>query len=244
MSNSLVQYVQDLIYPLLKIESRTPSIPHGHENDTHLSIIRADDSFWRYTKLFWLIYTLIWAFGIAIGTIVAFLTIPFVAWLSIIVALFATVKSLIMFVVLRITYELRWYIITDTSITIRQGALTVREITVSFQNIQNISVSQGPLERYFGFSNLTIETAGSAGPTVNGEQHNPNQAILKGLVNAPQIRDAILNNLRLFRNSGLGDPDDQGIKDYGLRVKDSQNELSARRVEVLKEILFELENVS
>ncbi|MBK9250230.1 MAG: PH domain-containing protein [Ignavibacteria bacterium] len=58
-----------------------------------------------------------------------------------------------MVVVTRISFDLRWYIITDTSITVRQGAWTVREITVSYQNIQNERIA-GLLERYFGFANL------------------------------------------------------------------------------------------
>lgn len=226
MANPLVELAKDIVFPFLKIESTSPKIPHGHEHDKFLRVIRADNSYWHYVLLGWFMYAALWLAGIGIGIIAVLLSAPIAMWIAIPVALFASVKVMVMFVVARIDYELRWYIITDTSITVRQGAWTIREITVSYQNIQNVSVSQGPLERLFGFANLKIDTAGSAGAS-HGKGGNPNEAILRGIVNAPQIRDNILENLRAFRNSGLGDPDD---------VAETQTAGTHSRLDILREI--------
>ena len=228
MGNSLVEYVKSLVFPYLKIESTSPKIPHGHENDKFLRVLRADSSYWKFLLLGWLFYVTVWLVSIAVGVIVLLLTSPIFMWLAIPIVFFALMKATVMFVVTRINYELRWYIITDTSITVRQGAWTIREITVSYQNIQNVSVSQGPLERYFGFTNLQIDTAGSAGVGAHGKGVNPNQAVLRGIINAQEIRTIILENLRAFRNSGLGDPDD-------INDKHPSNE-DIERITLLSEI--------
>ncbi len=211
MLNAIIDGVKNLIFPLLKIESTTPKIPHGHEHDKFLQVLRADPAYWKFLLLGWCVYAVAWTSGIVIGEVAALLAAPVFGWVAIPLVILAFVKVVVMFVVTRIDYELRWYIITDTSITVRQGAWTIREITVSYQNIQNVSVSQGPLERYFGFANLQIDTAGSGGAHAHGKGENPNRAVLRGIINAPQIRDTILENLRTFRNSGLGDPDDVAV---------------------------------
>lgn len=228
MGDSLVDFVKNLVFPLLKIESVSPKIPHGHENDKFLRVLRADKSYWNFLLFCWCSYSLLWIVALSIHIVLIVLTAPYLMWLAILITLIVLAKIIVLFVVTRIDYELRWYIITDTSITVRQGAWTIREITVSYQNIQNVSVSQGPLERYFGFANLQIDTAGSSGAKAHGKGMNPNRAVLRGIVNAPQIRDIILENLRSFRNSGLGDLDDNNIQ--------IESGKTSKRYMILKEI--------
>ena len=113
----------------------------------------------------------------------------------------------------RLDFELRWYIVTDRSLRIRAGIWTIREMTMTFANIQQITVEQGPLERVLGISNLRVRTAGGGGMM---EGKNAHQATAEpmhvgsfnGLDNAEEIRDLILSRMRLWRDSGLGDPDD------------------------------------
>ena len=59
------------------------------------------------------------------------------------VFLLMVLHALFSFAVLRLDYEKRWYIVTDRSLRIREGVLNVREMTVMFANIQNVSVMQG-----------------------------------------------------------------------------------------------------
>lgn len=46
----------------------------------------------------------------------------------------------------RLNYELSWYIVTDRSLRIRIGIWIVEEITMTFDNIQNLRITAGPLQ--------------------------------------------------------------------------------------------------
>jgi uncharacterized membrane protein YdbT with pleckstrin-like domain len=121
--------------------------------------------------------------------------------------LFATYKAAVLYTVARLDYEMRWYVVTDRSLLIRQGVWIVREITLTFANAQNVHVRQGPVERLFGFSNVEVDTAG--GGAKKGEQGDQaHRAVLRGLDNPQQVRTLILELLRHQRTAGLGDPDD------------------------------------
>jgi uncharacterized membrane protein YdbT with pleckstrin-like domain len=100
---------------------------------------------------------------------------------------------------------MRWYVITDRSLLIREGVWSVREITITFANAQNVRVTQGPLERFFGFSTVEVETAGGGTSEAGTTSH---RAQLRGLANPGEVRDVILELLRKQRTAGLGDPDD------------------------------------
>lgn len=232
MITAIFTALKNIIFPLLKIESTQPTIPAGHEHDKHLQVIRADAKYWSYIILMLCLYAGGWIVGMCVFAISVLVAAPALIWLVIPVLIFALVKMLIVLTVHRIDYELRWYIITDTSITVREGAWTVQEITASYQNIQNVSVTQGPLERAFGFANVHIDTAGSGASQKKGEGISGHQAVLRGVGNAQHIRDTILENLRSYRNAGLGDPDD---------IQTPQKTLQPNtRIDVLTDILQEV----
>lgn len=116
---------------------------------------------------------------------------------------------------LRLDYAWRWYVVTDRSLRIREGVWQVREMTVTFANVQNLSVEQGPLQRLFGISDLRVDTAGGggagAGPAHGGRPgsaRNLHTAWLRGLDNATEVRAAIQLRLRGRPDAGLGDLDD------------------------------------
>jgi membrane protein YdbS with pleckstrin-like domain len=113
----------------------------------------------------------------------------------------------------RLEYEMRWYIVTDRSLRIREGILGVREMTLTFANVQNIAVHQGPLQRLLGISDVVVRTAGggSSEPSSHGghsSKASMHEGRLRAVDNAEAVRDLILERLRRFRDSGLGDPDD------------------------------------
>jgi uncharacterized membrane protein YdbT with pleckstrin-like domain len=108
---------------------------------------------------------------------------------------------------------MRWYIVTDRSLRIREGILRVREMTLTFANVQNITVRQGPLQRILGLADVVVRTAGGGG---SSETHGGGGTVgesmhvgkLRAVDNAVEVRDLILERLRRWRDSGLGDPDD------------------------------------
>ncbi|HWA24615.1 MAG TPA: PH domain-containing protein [Lacunisphaera sp.] len=118
------------------------------------------------------------------------------------------------YVVTRLDYELRWYMVTDRSLRIRHGVWKVAESTMSFANIQQVVVSQGPLQRLLGLADVKVQSAGggSSGVDSHGSPkggEDMHLGLFHSVTNAPEIRDLILERLRRFRESGLGDPDEK-----------------------------------
>jgi uncharacterized membrane protein YdbT with pleckstrin-like domain len=109
--------------------------------------------------------------------------------------------------VVRLTFEKRWYLVTDRSLRVREGVISIREMTVNFANIQNISVSQGPLQRVLGIADLRVDTAGGGGASQRGERvsQNLHTAWFRGIDNANDVRGLIQDRLRHLKDSGLGD---------------------------------------
>lgn len=116
------------------------------------------------------------------------------------------------YALVRLDYELRWYLVTDRSLRIRTGITTVRESTMSFANLQQVVVTQGPLQRLLGLADVRVQSAGGGGDHSaqgkDGAAESLHTGIFHGVANAPEIRDLILERLRLFRAAGLGDPDE------------------------------------
>ena len=113
-------------------------------------------------------------------------------------------------------WELRWYIVTDRSLRIREGVWKVSEMTLTFANVQEVSIRQGPVERLFGISNLRVRTAGGGGKINPNEPQSEEKSghigYFRGVDNAPAIRDLILARLKRLRDAGLGDPDQPQVE--------------------------------
>lgn len=112
---------------------------------------------------------------------------------------------------LRLDYELRWYIVTDRSLRLRWGLWRVQEMTMSFANLQQVVVFQGPLERLLGIANVRVDSAGGGASASDGHEaktQSMHTGIFHGVEKAEEIRDLVLQRLRSFRETGLGDPDE------------------------------------
>jgi membrane protein YdbS with pleckstrin-like domain len=135
-------------------------------------------------------------------------------WVEVVsVALFVLQLPFSLFLV-RLDYDNRWYLVTDRSLRIREGVVKVHEQTMSFANLQNLSIRQGPLQRLFGIADLQVRTAGGggkgdSGQKAEGDEKNLHLAFFRGVSNAEEIRDLILAHLRRLKGSGLGDPDEE-----------------------------------
>lgn len=111
-------------------------------------------------------------------------------------------------------YEFRWYIVTDRSLRIRTGIWDIRELTMTFANLQQITTEQGPLQRWLGLADVLVRTAGggSGGDSARqkpGAHDLMHIGYFHGVDNAEEIRDLIIERMRRLRDSGLGDPDDE-----------------------------------
>lgn len=120
-------------------------------------------------------------------------------------------QLVVTFIALRMDYHLRWYIVTDRSLRIRFGVWNVHEVTMSYANLQQVMISQGPLERLLGISNVRVESAGGGKPSDahDSKSDTMHSGVFHGVDNAEVIRDLIIHRLRQFRETGLGDPDER-----------------------------------
>ena len=115
------------------------------------------------------------------------------------------------YALIRLDYEQHWYLVTDRSLRIRTGIWNVSEMTLSFANIQQTSLHQGPLQRLLGLADLVVSTAGGGGASqaqpgvVPASWHT---GVLRAVDNAEEIRDIIQERLRQLRSAGTGDADD------------------------------------
>ena len=198
--------LKSIVFPLLKVEESEPTPPAGSHDS--FQVFRACSAFLSYKLLFWKMYAAIWALSVAVVSAGLLL---FNLWFIVLViplVLFAAFKAAVFYVTTRLNYDMRWYVITDRSLLIREGVWIVREITLTFANAQNVRITQGPLQRYFGFSNVEVDTAGGGGGQHESQSTSPHRAVLRGLDQAAQVRDLVLEQLRKHRTTGLGDPDD------------------------------------
>ena len=116
------------------------------------------------------------------------------------------------FMLLRLDFEMRWYMLGERSLRIREGTIVVREKTMTYANIQNISIRMNPLQRIFGLATVAVQAAGGgSGSTEHkgaGLGSHTHEALFQGVDNADEIRQTLRQHIRMHRDSGLGDPDD------------------------------------
>ncbi len=195
-----------------------PGPPPGDETSTRL--FRAAPGFLRYLRMFW-------GIGTAVGIGAALLLLAgaqifkgslqqktsvgstLLVLAPVLLLLFVVASRLVRLAMIQLDYEKRWYVVTDRSLRIREGVVNVREMTITFANIQNIEVQQGPLQRLFRIADLRVDTAGGSGapdPSANGGSLHT--ALFRGIDNADEIKTLIQHRLRGLKDAGLGDHDD------------------------------------
>jgi uncharacterized membrane protein YdbT with pleckstrin-like domain len=216
-----------------------PAPPPGDETSTR--IFRAAPNFYKYLLVIW-----------AVATVFAFLFLSVVmigpvagvielrrsrSWWAFLLLLIPVVVfglfvllRLFSLAVLRLDYEKRWYLVTDRSLRIREGVVTVREMTVTFANIQNISISQGPIQRLLGIADVQVDTAGGGGAAETKQgTRNLHTARFRGIDNAHEVRELIQQRLRQLKDSGLGDHEELALRPATAAVATSPDLLAALR---------------
>ncbi len=233
------------LFSLIKAPTHPPDPPAGSQGS--IQTFRAAPNFLR-------IQLIIWGLGFAgaiIGELIFLGVELFMTHgdgdrtgelaLAALLLVITIVGTIIKFFLIRIDYDMRYYVVTDRSLRIREGALLIHESTYTFANIQNLKVTQGPLERLLGLSNLIVETAGGASSA--GDKHNKSaghEGNLRGITNAREVRDQMLVLLKKYRDAGLGDPEDRG-KDVPHAA--SPGEFSPAALQRLGEVLDEVRHL-
>lgn len=112
---------------------------------------------------------------------------------------------------LKLSWDLRWYVVGEESVRIREGVWSLREQTMTIASIQNMSVRQGPIQRLIGIADLEVHTAGggsrSEAEAAGGgdKKSSSHVGLFRGLEDAEGLRDSIYKRLMEVRGTGLGD---------------------------------------
>lgn len=226
------EWMQRPILALLRVPAQ-PEAPAGAPGT--LLIFRAANGFFHYRLVTWGLKQAITLIGVAIALFFFWKTSEasdptmgkYFVWIELAAVAFVILGMPFSLVMLRLDYELRWYQVTDRSLRIREGVWAVREMTMTFANVQNIEVSQGPLQRVFGIADLRVQTAGGGGSAAGGKQaqegHGLNMHLgyFRGIENAQQVRDLMLERLRSYRDAGLGDHDESHEPSVGMPLPPS-----------------------
>jgi membrane protein YdbS with pleckstrin-like domain len=170
---------------------------------------RPSNGFLRYLKLkCWLVLAVVDA-AVFAGWMALFVARPRIGlWLLPVAVTLAVVPGILAYVAIHLRYDTTWYVFTSRSLRIRRGIWIIHETTITFENIQNVLVNSGPIERYLGIANVTVDTAGGGGSGKDEKGHkttNYHQGLIEGIDNADEIRTHILTRVRHSHSAGLGD---------------------------------------
>jgi membrane protein YdbS with pleckstrin-like domain len=195
-----------------RVPNRPPSLP-GREGE-FLDSFQPAPGFLRYLKFYFWVVLLAIDLPLTVGWLLLLLSDWQLGLLVAPVAWFVIVApDIVAYIAIHLRYDTTWYLITERSLRLRRGIWIIREVTITFENVQNILVRQGPVQRYFGISDLIVLTAGGGATESHGEgghvKGGGHRGIIEGIsaAKARQLRDLILQKLRTSSTAGLGDED-------------------------------------
>ena len=130
-------------------------------DDERVRSFRPSEGYLRYLKFFFwiglfaidIVLTVAWLVLLFVMPVVGILIAP-LAWAIIIL------PDIVAYIAIHLRFDTTWYVLSDRSMRIRRGIWTIHETTITYDNIQNESVRQGPSQRYFGNADVLVETAG------------------------------------------------------------------------------------
>ena len=150
---------------------------------------RPAQGFLRYLKFqFWIALIVIDTL-LVIGWLALGVAEPLAGVLITPLALFLIIApNVVAYLAIHLRFDTTWYVLSDRSLRIRRGIWIIHETTITFENVQNVTINQGPLQRWFGIADVVVETAGGSGG--RGEQHAGTAAGHQGLIEGLDQRAA------------------------------------------------------
>lgn len=200
---------------VLRVPLTPPSAPPGQSR--WVRSFRPAESFLRYLKIQYLL--LFGILGIVLLPLALLVLVALVRdgmvvgalALGILGLLPALTWVLVGYGALQFQYDTTWYVMNDRAIRLRSGIWVLKELTITFDNVQNVKVRQGPIQRWLGIGDVSMETAALGAVGQHGTT-SPSTALVAGVANPQEIRDRIVERMRASRSAGLGDPDEGGRK--------------------------------
>jgi membrane protein YdbS with pleckstrin-like domain len=213
-----------------RVPEQPPTIPGGTADVAYS--FRPAEGFLRYLKFYFWIALVVIDGLIFVGWLAIAVTWPLAGILLALPALaLAVLPDIVVYIAIHLRYDSTWYLVSNRSMRIRRGIWLLHETTITYENIQNIKVTQGPLQRVFGIGNVLVETAGGgSGHTEAGGATLMHRGLIEGVDNANEIRDLVLSHLRKTRTTGMGDETLPSERDRQIST------WSAEQLAILREI--------
>lgn len=118
---------------------------------------------------------------------------------------------------------------SDRSLRIRRGIWSIHETTITYENIQNVKIQQGPLQRWFDIADVIIETAGGGGSQPGQAASSAHCGLIEGVQNATAIREKLMIKIGQSKTAGLGDE--------GTSETESWNEQHVQALQEIRDLI-------
>jgi len=202
--------VWDVLVRWFRVPKQPPTLPTRAGES--VESFRPAEGFLKYLKLqFWIVLAIV-DLAILIGWVVLVVLSPVAGILLAVPALvIAVVPDVVAYVAIHLRYDTTWYVLSQRSLRIRRGIWVIHEMTFTFENVQNVSVSQGPIQRWFGIADVRVDTAGGGGLQhggSGGQSPTAHGGLIEGIADPQKVRDLILKRLGRSTSAGLGDEED------------------------------------
>ena len=141
----IYRLLKDLVLFAFRAPMEPPPAPAGAHGS--VEVFRASPRYLTY-RMIWLLVGVFFVFvGFAGGAVAAVATeSPGPLVLGVAIAFLSLFAIFISYFLIHLDYDLRYYVLTDRSLRVRQGAWTVKEMTLTYANVQNLRVVQGPVQ--------------------------------------------------------------------------------------------------
>ena len=151
ISNELYRSLWRFMVPYLKVPAHAPDLPGGDQEA--LEVFQPAEGFLLYMKFwFWIVTIIIDLSILALWIIIGVANVFVALLLSPIMIVIMFLPDVIAFVAIHVRFDTTWYAMTDRAIRMRRGVWIIHETTISFENVQNVKVTQGPVQRHFGIA--------------------------------------------------------------------------------------------
>ncbi|MCJ8329022.1 MAG: PH domain-containing protein [Lentisphaeria bacterium] len=204
----MYKYLKKFYLGLLKVPDEA-SDPMG--NVDSLIVFRASMKYFKFSLIIMIIsrvviFIILLVIEISIFSASKGMMVPLLFFILFLVLF--TYSAVSGYVFLRLRYEMHWYKVSDRSMRIRQGIYTVREMTLTFANIQNISITKGPIQRMLGIGTLKVQTAGGGGGATQqakgGHLIDMHTGYFRNIDDPESVRDMLLERLKNYKDGNLG----------------------------------------
>ena len=129
-----------------KVPDEPPTLPTSPGEQ--LERFKPAEGFLRYLLLFFwiglvlidLIFLGLWLVSFAISLWLGLALFP--VFLAV-----AILPDIVAYVAIHLRYDTTWYVLSDRSVRIRRGIWIITETTITFENVQDVKIDQGPIRR-------------------------------------------------------------------------------------------------